>query len=137
MFLAIALICGCGPFTSSRPKYTIYMANRTPRDLDGVCVYYGGRMAASKGILVAGGKATYGPVTLPIPDEAEVRWIDGEVSHAPKVQLSGIVPEVRRDVNIWFIIEDDASITLKVGQEDDIDENVNLGKTLLPYHKKK
>src|SRR5437870_2109737 len=94
MLLLIApMFVGCGP-AKPRPLYNIYMANRTHHDFDGVGVFYDGKMAAYKGVLVAGGKATYGHVIKPIPDEAVVHWIDAGGRHAPKVKLAGVVPAV-------------------------------------------
>jgi hypothetical protein len=104
------------------------MVNRTPRDFDGVRVYFGGEMAAQAGSLVKGGKATYGYVTLPIPEEAEVRWTDQGVKHAPKVKLAGLVPSHPFDVNIYFIIEDDGSVTVKTVACNDLDANVEATK---------
>ncbi len=117
--LAVLAIPGCG---KQRPGYHIVMINRTHRDLYGVAVYFDGKMAAEKGYTAKGGLASYGFVFLPIPDDAEVRWIDeaknpsskpqiakndytpeavdrlkrwidqGE-HHSPRVKLTGIVPE--------------------------------------------
>jgi hypothetical protein len=104
------------------------MVNRTPRDLDGVDVYFGDKMAAEKGPLVKGGLASYGYVTLPIPEEAQVRWIDQGVRHEPKVKLTGLVPSHPFDVNIYFIIEDDGSVTVKTVSCDDRKGNLEARK---------
>jgi hypothetical protein len=104
------------------------MVNRTPRDLKGVRVYFGGEMAAHAGSLVKGGLASYGYVTLPIPEEAEVRWIDQGVKHAPKIKLAGLVPSNPFDVNIYFIIEDDGSVTVKTVSCDDREGNFDATK---------
>jgi hypothetical protein len=76
-------------------------------------------MAAMKGHLGRGGLASYGYITLPIPAEAEVRWEDQGVRHAPKVKLEGIVPDNPVDWNIYFIIEKDGSVTVGTAPSSD------------------
>jgi hypothetical protein len=135
------------------------MVNRTHRDLYGVAVYFNGRKAAEKGYTVKGGLASVGFVFLPIPEEAEVRWIDeaknsspkpqiakndyspeavarlrqwvehGE-HHSPKVKLTGIVPEDPAHMNIYFIIEEDGSVTVKCVRFDDREANMDARKGL-------
>ena len=126
MLLTTLVFVGCGK--NSRPRYTIFMVNRTPRDLKGVEVYFDGKMAAQKGPLVKGGCASYSYVSLTIPAEAEVRWIDQDVKHAPMVKLGGRVPDNPVKSNIYFIIENDGSVTVATVREDDLDGNVEVTK---------
>ncbi len=87
-------------------------------------------MAAEKGILTKGNYASDGPVTMPVPEEAIVTWSrDTGVhryppEHSLKVKLAGIVPERPRDVNIYFIIGIDESVTVKMIPDDDLQGNL-------------
>jgi hypothetical protein len=118
----------------AQPYYYIHMANGTRHDLDNVGVYYGDRMAAEKGILTKGNYATYGPVTMPVPEEAIVTWSrDTGVhryppEHSLKVKMAGIVPPRPRDVNIYFIIEADGTVTVKMVESDDLNANIAATK---------
>jgi hypothetical protein len=121
----------------ARSSYAIVMANRTHLQLDDVGVYYGEQVAAMKGLLVKGGNAGYGIVTLPVPEEATVTWTEESgVHHAPKVKLAGIVPPSPRDMDIWFIIEEDGSVTVKCVPANDHDASVSLLKTLVEVRKR-
>jgi hypothetical protein len=151
---SVAATLGCA---KQRPGYDIYMVNRTHHDLYGIGVYFEGKMAADAGRLVKGGKATFGFVFLPIPEEAEVRWIDESTNrspephiaasdysaeavarlrqwveqgehHSPKVKLTGIVPPNPAHMNIYFIIEEDASVTVKCLHSADLKGNIELTK---------
>ena len=148
---AVLLTAGCG---KGRPGYHIAMVNRTPRDLWGVDVYFDGRMAAEKGYLPAGGLASYGFVFQPVPQEAEVHWIDESKNpsakpqiaknpeavarlrqwvekgqhNSPKVKLTGIVPNDPAHMNIYFIIEQNGSVTVKCVPSDDLEANINATK---------
>ena len=152
--LAVLAIPGCG---KQRPGYHIVMINRTHRDLYGMAVYFDGKMAAEKGYTAKGGLASYGFVFLPIPDDAEVRWIDeaknpsskpqiakndytpeavdrlkrwidqGE-HHSLRVKLTGTVPEDPAHMNIYFIIEEDGTVTVKCVRSDDRAANMEARK---------
>jgi hypothetical protein len=136
-----ALTVGCGTMLPATPYYYIYMANRTPHDLDDVGVYYGKKMAAEAGRTGKGGYATYGPLTIPVPDEAVVTWSKDigfhryPPEHSITVKLAGIVPPRPRDMNVWFLIEEDGSVTVKCAHEDDHAVNDPLGRSLLPYER--
>ncbi len=159
---SISAVCLLGLFAiqgcSKRPVgYHIYMVNRAHADLDGVAVFFNGKPAAEKGYLPKGGLASYGFVFLPIPEQAEVRWIDERKNpsppppiaptdyspeavarlrawmdkgehHSPKVKLTGIVPKEPAHMNIYFIIEDDNSVTVKCVRYDDLDANMEATK---------
>ena len=126
LLLIPLVLVGCGK--SGRPRYTIYMVNRTPRDFEGVAVYFDNKLAADKGSLVKGGCASFGYVTLPIPAEAEVRWIDQGAKHAPRVKLEGRVPANPIEMNIYFIIENDESVTVAAVGQSDSDGNFEVTK---------
>jgi hypothetical protein len=135
--LAVAIVIVCTVATSKRPRYYIIMANRTHQQFDDVAVYYGDEIAATKGLLVKGGKAGYGFVTLPVPEEATVTWTEENgVHHAPKVKLAGIVPPSPRNIDIWFIIEEDGSVTVKSVRDDDRATSQSVGKTLVEVRNK-
>jgi hypothetical protein len=114
------------------PRYEICVGNRTRHRLDDVWVYYGTEIAAAPGGLVAGGRKTYAIVTLPVPDEATITWVQENVRHSPKVKLVG-VPRCPRDLNLWFIVNEDGSVEVAAVRYDDLGANVALAKTLLPY----
>jgi hypothetical protein len=107
----------------TRARYFIGMLNNTGRDLAGVGVYYGNKMAADKGVLVARGLATYGFVPLAIPKEAIVKWIDRGVEHAATVGLQGIPSEFGRKETgmLYFIIEPNGSVTVRTADHGDIE----------------
>lgn len=116
-----------------RPRYTIVVANRTHHTLEDVWVYYGVKIAAAPGHIVPGGRKTYAIVTLPMPEEATVTWVEESVKHAPKVNPLGTVPLCPIDLHVWFIINDDASVEVAVVRDGDRDAHIALSKTLLPY----
>lgn len=115
-----------------RPRYTICMANCTHQDFSNVAVYYREKMAAAAGLLVKGGLATYGILSLPIPEEATVTWRDekGE-NHEPSVKLVGVVPPMPKDQTIYFIIEEDASVTVKCLHNKDFEGDLALLQPLI------
>jgi hypothetical protein len=123
--------------------YYIVMANRTHRDFEGAEVYYEKRLAAEGGRMVSGALHGYGPVTLPVPDEALVVWsVDTgrhryPPEHEVKVKLSGLVPKRPRNIDIWCIIEEDGSVTVTCVGKNDLAASVRLAKTLDPYLKKR
>jgi hypothetical protein len=131
--LAALILAACTIIAPKGPRYTICMANRTRHRFDNVWVYYGTEIAAAPGKLLPGGYATYGFVTLPVPEEAVVTWALDGVHYAPKVKLEGIVPRCPRHINIWFIIEEDSSVTVKNVSDADRATNQSLLKTLLDY----
>src|SRR5260221_52916 len=95
-------------------EYHIGFVNKTGHDLDGVCVYYGTIEAAAKGGLVKGGRSTEGPVTLPLPSDAEVRWIGNGVRHAVKAKLQGAVPKrLTYHWTLYFVINEDGTVQAK------------------------
>jgi hypothetical protein len=107
-----------------RPHYTVIVANRTKEDLQGVAVFYGKQMITCPNFLVKSGRAGEGIITTPPPEEAIVCWTIKGVNHAPKVKLSGIVSPVPQHVNIWFVIEEDGSVTVKEIRDDDLDADL-------------
>jgi hypothetical protein len=123
---AVAILIALGRMgcRESSPRYFIYMVNRTPHEFEGVSVYFAGKMAAECGNMVKGGLASYGFVTLPIPAEAQVRWDDRGVHHAPTVKLQGVVPDHPVGLDLYFIIEEDGSVTVKCVRFDDVDGKV-------------
>jgi hypothetical protein len=100
-----------------RMYYYIGFINKTGQDLDGVCVYYGEKEAAAAGGLVKTGLATDGPVTLPFPAEAEVRWIENGERHAVKTKLKDVIPKgftEDEDGTVYFVINQDHTIQAKL-----------------------
>jgi hypothetical protein len=112
-----------------RTHHDVGFVNRTGHILNGVCVYYATKMAAAAGVLVDGGRATFNFVALPIPAEAEVRWNENGVPHAVKVRLAGVVPHGFVDGTIYFIIQQDGSVSVKPIEPGDIDGNVGVTRS--------
>lgn len=132
--LALVLFApSCG---QRRAVYALFMTNRTHQDLDGASVDFGGQPAAQFGSLPRGGLGSYDHVILPIPAEAEVRWSDRGVRHDLKVQLRGAVPVFPDGMNIYFIVEEDGSVTVKVAGKHDRDANAEARKGLAALRRK-
>lgn len=122
--LSVATLVACAlalPGCGARQRYSIGMVNETGRDLNGVDVYYGERMAGSAGSLVKDGYATFSFVYGPVPAEAEVRWDEwpGGAHHASRVKLAGVVPSGFTEGTIYFIIKADGSVVVKTAGNDD------------------
>ncbi len=114
-------------------EYHIGFVNKTGHDLDGVCVYYGTIEAAAKGGLVKGGRSTEGPVTLPLPSDAEVRWIGNGVRHAVKAKLQGAVPKrLTYHWTLYFVINEDGTVQAKAIKLGDKAAMAELTKGLRP-----
>jgi len=95
--------------------------NKTGRNLGSVCVYYDNVEAAAAGGLVKGGKATYGAVTLPVPSEAEMRWIDNDQHHSVKVKLTDVVPKrLTYEWTLYFVINADGTVQAKAIKDNDL-----------------
>lgn len=109
-------------------RYDICCVNKTGHDLDGVCVYYGNTKVAEPSWLVKGGNATEGLVPVPVASEAEVRWDANGTHHTVKVKLEGVVPRGFTYFNLYFIINEDSSVSVKVIKADDIDANAKVIK---------
>src|SRR5262245_60011159 len=108
------------PLMNAGSEYYIGYVNKTGRDLSGVVVYYGNLEVGGAGRLVKGGTATEGVITLPIPSEAEVRWIEGVKAHSVKVPLRGVVP--RRLTTEWtlhFVINSNGTVQAMAIKDDD------------------
>jgi hypothetical protein len=114
--------------SSMKTRYDICIVNRTGQDLDWVCAYYGNTKVAEPGRLVKGGNATEALITVPVAPEAEVRWDGNGTHHAVKVKLEGVVPRGLRYFNLYFIINEDSSVSVKVIKADDIDANAKVIK---------
>jgi YD repeat-containing protein len=133
MGLLLALT-GCAqlPVRASLEYYIGFM-NKTGRDLGGVCVYYGEVEAAAKGALVKGGEATYGAITLPIPVEANMRWVENNQRHSVKVKLGGLVSKQLTDEwTIYFVINADGTVQAKAIKDNDETAMKELEKGLRP-----
>jgi hypothetical protein len=134
MVIGVAIVVGIMVSASyfERPRYYIVVANRTKKWFNDVWVNFGSDIAAATGGSVPGGKASYGPVSLPIPDEALVRWTEENgLQHTLKVKLTGLVPPAPKGVDIYFIIEEDSSVTVKCIRSDDLPTSQSVGKTLV------
>lgn len=127
-------LTGCAQLPlSAGVEYDIGFMNKTGRDLDGVCVFYGEVQAAAKGGLVKCGEATYGAVTLPVPPEAEMRWIDNDQHHSVKVKLTGAVPKrLTYEWTLYFVINADGTVQAKALKDSDEAGYAELEKGLIP-----
>jgi hypothetical protein len=108
------------PLIHAGPEYYIGYVNKTGRDLSGVSVYYGNLEAGGKARLVRAGTATEGIITLPVPSEAEMHWVDGEKTNAVKVLLRGVVPKrLTTDWTLYFVINSNGTVQAKAIKDDD------------------
>ena len=109
------LLVGCS--APSQQEYYFQFVNKTGRDLHGVSLFYGDKEATAAGELVKSGRASDGPVRLPIPPEAEVRWEENGGHHAATAKLQGVVPQGSSDFTLNFIINEDGSVQAKVSKD--------------------
>ncbi len=130
VLVSVVILNGCG---LTKPRYFIVMVNRTPRHIDGLAVYFDGKMAAAAGHAVPGCVASFGYVALPIPAEAEVRWDDQGVRHARKAKLQGIVPRNPGEANVYFIVEEDGSITVACVDYGDLNAQLAVTEGIKKY----
>jgi hypothetical protein len=114
-------------------EYYIGYVNKTGRDLSGVFVYYGNLEAGRAGRLVKGGTATEGIITLPVPSDAELRWVDGQKTNSVKVSLQGAVPKrLTSDWTLYFVINADGTVQAKAIKGDDSAAYHEIMKGLRP-----
>jgi hypothetical protein len=75
-------------------EYRLGFVNKTGHDLQAVSVYYDDQPAGSAGNILARVKIGYSDaLPLPLPAEAEVRWVENDTPHRVKVDLKGTVPK--------------------------------------------
>jgi hypothetical protein len=114
-------------------EYYIGFLNKTGRDLDVVRVYYGEVEAAGMGSMVKGGKVTEGVIALPVPSEADVRWIDSGQPHSVKIELTRVVPKrLTGDWTLYFVINQDGTVKAKALKDSDEAGFAELIKGLRP-----
>jgi hypothetical protein len=104
--------------------------NKTGRDLVGVCVYFDEVQAADAGGLVKGGLATYGVITLPVPFEADMRWVDNGQPHAVKVKLERVPKPLTDEWTLYFVINKDGTVQPKALKDIDKAGYAELNKGL-------
>lgn len=119
--------------TNRTMEYNVGFVNKTGRLLDAVAVDYGDIETAAAGLLVKGGKKTYGPIETPIPSEVKVHWIDNGEPHAVVVKLEGLLPKRLTDEwTLYFVINSNTTVqakTIKITDRRAMDE---LEKGLRP-----
>jgi hypothetical protein len=93
-------------------EYYIGYLNKTGHDME-VSVYVGNKLWALPTMLVAGGEATQGSISKPIPVEAEVRIIDGDEQKSIKVSLKDVPKKGFRDGTIYFVINTNGTVDVK------------------------
>jgi hypothetical protein len=131
--VGLMLVMNACAQTRMNAEYYVGFMNKAGHLLDAVSVYYGQTQAAAAGGMVNGGRKTDGPVTLPIPSEAEVRWIDNGEPHTVKVKLEGVVPKgLTDDWTLYFVINQDATVQVKAIKDDDKAAMAELTKGLRP-----
>lgn len=124
---------GCG---RSPAVYALLMANRTHQEFEAASVYFGKREAAGFGSLPPGGVHGYEHLILPIPPEAEVYWTDRGARKSRTVKLRGVVPDYPNDMNIYFIVENDGSVTVTAVEYRDVEANVKALKGIQELRRK-
>ncbi len=111
-----------------KQNYSLGFVNKTGHDLVAVSANYGKEEVAAPGRLVRAGRATEGPVPLPIPSVAEVRWEENGIRHSVNVKLEGVVPKGFTRGTIYFILKADGTVDAKAIKREDIDANVHVGE---------
>ena len=117
------LVGSCAP---PKPRYYIGFVNKTEVNLSNVSAYYGDQKVALAGGVVDKGRAVEGPLSLPIPSEAEVRWDEAGTSHRVKAKLEGVVPKGFTEGTIYFILKKGGTIEVKAIKLDDVDANASV-----------
>jgi hypothetical protein len=131
--IGLLLVINACAQTPMKGEYYVGFMNKTGHLLDAVSVYYGGTQAAAVGGMVKCGMATDGPLTLPIPSEVEVRWIDASEPHVVKVKIGGVLlKRLTDDWTLYFIISSNATVQAKAVRIDDRAAMKELEKGLIP-----
>lgn len=128
----VALVLfACSSATGKNLEYYIGYINKTGHSLDEVAVYSNGKKWGFGTPMVAGGEATEGAITIPIPPKAEVRITDhGE--HKSVITSIKDVPKDFQDGTIYFVFNRDGSVQAKALKEDDTAGHAELIKGLRP-----
>lgn len=132
LLLLLMSACTPPPIVAGQRYYLGYV-NKSGRVLEDVRVYYGNIQIGGTGDLVKGGTATEGIITLPIPAEAEIRWIDKGITNAVKVPLQRTVP--KRLTSAWtlhFVFNQNGSVHAKAIKDNDNAAKAELWKGLRP-----
>ncbi len=120
-------------YIRSGPQYDFGFLNKTGRELNFVSVYYHGNEVGSAGLLVKGGRKTFGFVTIPIPDEAEVKWDDAGQSHSVSKKLQGVIPRnFGNGGYLYFIFNENGTVDVKSFEEGDTDGIGELIQSVQP-----
>jgi len=115
------------------PEYHIGFLNKTGHDLDEVSLYdTNNKVWGLPAPLVAGGQATQGWITPPIPLEAEVRVVDKGEHKTIKVSLKDVPKKGFHDGIIYFVINADYTVDVKPIKSADSDEAVALVMSARP-----
>jgi hypothetical protein len=95
-------------------EYQVGFVNKTGRDLTMLRLSYDGADVAVAAILVKGGRSTDGMITLPVPPEVEIQWIDGEKHHSEKLKIEDAVrKQIGSDWTLYFVFNQNGTVQAK------------------------
>jgi cytochrome c-type biogenesis protein CcmE len=131
--LTVVMSACTQPRLKAQSYYYVGFVNKTGRVLENVRAYFGDRLVASPGALVKGGTTTEGPISLPIPTEAKVQWVDDGEHHSVKVLLEGVVPKgFSEGGTVYFVINTNGVVQAKAIKPFDKDAMADLMKGVRP-----
>lgn len=115
-------------------EYYIGFINKTGRELPRVDIYYGNVevMGTGRG-LVKGGTATEGVVTLPVPPDVDVRWVDRGQSNSVKLKIEDKVRKRLTDEwTLYFVFNADGTVQARALKDTDKAGYADLIKGVRP-----
>jgi hypothetical protein len=117
----LLVMSGCAQLpTRAGTEYDIGFVNKTGRELMPVDVYYGNVELMGPRGLVKGATTTEGGVTLPVPPEVEVRWVDSGQSHSVKLKIEDKVRKRLTDEwTLYFVFNQDGTVQAKALKDND------------------
>ena len=118
-------------------KYDIGFLNKTGFDLHEVMLVSNGKEWGKSTLVVAGGEATQGWLTDPIPPEVELKMTDGRGESKTAMLNLKDIPKFFCDGTIYFAINRDGSVQVKALKNNDLEGYKELIKGLRPegeYH---
>jgi hypothetical protein len=114
-------------------EYYIGFINKTGRELSHVDVYYGNVELMGPRGLVKSASTTEGVITLPVPPEVEVRWVDNGQPHSVKLKTEDAVRKrLTFDWTLYFVFNQDGTVQAKALKDTDEAGYAELTKGLRP-----
>jgi hypothetical protein len=112
IIVVLTLLYACGQSNMSA-EYDIGFVNKAGHDFDEVSAYSESRQLAFPTPLMAGGSATEGSITSPIPPDVEVRIVDRGEQKSIKVSLQNVPIVGFQSGTIYFVIKTNDTIEVE------------------------